>query len=121
MSRVRTGLSISLDGFIGGLGELGWPVHERLHGWKFGLASFYEAIGEDGGEDNADSRLLAEQNAHIGAFVMGKGMFDAGEEPWGDTPPFGAPVFILTHTVGKLSSRRAGRATPSSQTVSRVR
>jgi dihydrofolate reductase len=24
-------------------------------------------------------------------------MFDAGFEPWGDPPPFGMPVFIVTH------------------------
>jgi dihydrofolate reductase len=24
-------------------------------------------------------------------------MFDEGEGPWGDNPPFGMPVFVLTH------------------------
>src|SRR5690606_7831486 len=27
----------------------------------------------------------------------GKGMFDVGFEPWGDPPPFGMPVFVVTH------------------------
>jgi dihydrofolate reductase len=28
---------------------------------------------------------------------MGKRMFDVGFEPWGDPPPFGMPVFVVTH------------------------
>ena len=28
---------------------------------------------------------------------MGKRMFDEGEEPWGDNPPFRMPVFVVTH------------------------
>jgi dihydrofolate reductase len=32
-----------------------------------------------------------------GAVVMGKRMFDAGFEPWGDPPPYRMPVFIVTH------------------------
>jgi dihydrofolate reductase len=24
-------------------------------------------------------------------------MFDVGVEPWGDPPPFGMPVFVVTH------------------------
>ena len=28
---------------------------------------------------------------------MAKRMFDVGFEPWGDPPPFGMPVFIVTH------------------------
>lgn len=51
----------------------------------------------DGGEDNADSRLLAERTARIGAYVIGRSMFDFGEEPWGEEPPFHAPVVVVTH------------------------
>ena len=29
--------------------------------------------------------------------VIGKRMFDVGFEPWGDPPPFGMPVFIVSH------------------------
>jgi dihydrofolate reductase len=35
--------------------------------------------------------------ASTGAVVIGKRMFDVGFEPWGDPPPFGMPVFIVTH------------------------
>jgi hypothetical protein len=29
--------------------------------------------------------------------VTGRTMFDAGQEPWQDTPPFRASVFVVTH------------------------
>jgi dihydrofolate reductase len=29
--------------------------------------------------------------------VMGRRMFDGGEGPWGDNPPFRMPVFVITH------------------------
>jgi len=35
--------------------------------------------------------------ASTGAVVIGKRMFDVGFEPWGDPPPYGMPVFIVTH------------------------
>jgi dihydrofolate reductase len=40
---------------------------------------------------------VAEKNASPGAILIGKRMFDVGFEPWGDPPPFGMPVFIVTH------------------------
>jgi dihydrofolate reductase len=33
----------------------------------------------------------------VGAVVMGRQMFNTGEEPWGDEPPYHMPVFVLTH------------------------
>ncbi len=97
MSNVTFGMSMSLDGFVGGVGDQTWPVHERLLGWKFDLASFRARIGLDGGQANSDSDIEAEEVARVGAFVMGRRMFDSGEIPWGDNPPFHAPVFVLTH------------------------
>jgi dihydrofolate reductase len=34
---------------------------------------------------------------HSGAVVVGRRMFDLGEEPWGENPPFHMPVFVVTH------------------------
>jgi dihydrofolate reductase len=104
-------ISVSLDGFVAGpnatleqpLGEGG----ERLHEWVVRLASWREAHGLSGGERNRDSDVLAESVASTGAVVMGRRMFSGGEGPWsddpnadgwwGDTPPFGVPVFVVTH------------------------
>ena len=102
---------MSLDGYIAcpnakiaePLGRSG----EQLHEWVFGLASFRERHGGEGGERNEDDAIVAETIAATGATVMGRKMFSGGSGPWeddpmadgwwGDDPPFHGPVFILTH------------------------
>ena|SRR5579859_4124509 len=108
MGSVLTALSISLDGYVGGLGEQSWPVHERLLGWKFDLASFRAQIGMPGGEASVSSTIAGEEFTRSGAYVMGRLMFDYGEEPWGETPPFHAPVFVLTHRAREPLVRKGG-------------
>ena len=44
-----------------------------------------------------DDDLIGEAFERAGAVVMGRRMFDHGEGPWGDDPPFHKPVFVLTH------------------------
>jgi dihydrofolate reductase len=44
----------------------------------------------------ADAELHEEVYARSGAVVIGRRMFDVGVEPWGDPPPFGMPVFVVT-------------------------
>ena len=102
MGRVTADVSMSLDGFITGprdgvdlpLGEGG----ERLHEWVYDLASFRERHGQAGGKTDRDDEVLREALEATGAFLMGRRMFDVGEEPWGDDPPFHRPVFVVTHT-----------------------
>jgi dihydrofolate reductase len=53
--------------------------------------------GMAGGTGGPDDELLAEWTERPGAVVMGHGMFITGETPWGDEPPFHAPVFVVTH------------------------
>ncbi len=48
-----------------------------------------------GGEENRDSELMREWFDATGAVVMGRMMYDTGEEFWGDNPPFRTPVFVL--------------------------
>lgn len=101
MSKIACSISVSLDGFITGpnvskvnpLGDGG----ERLHEWIYNLASWRELHGLEGGESTADSDVIQAGFESIGAVVMGRGMFDTGEEPWGEEPPFHMPVFVLTH------------------------
>lgn len=115
MSAVVTNISMSLDGFIAGPDpRLEEPIGTggmRLHEWVFGLRTFLEMHGEGGGVVNADDEVIAEGMARLGAVVMGRGMFGGGPGPWGadtwgdepwegwwgDTPPYGMPVFVLTH------------------------
>ena len=112
MSKLKLDISMSLDGFVAGpnatleepLGRGG----EQLHEWIVRLASWREAHGETGGERNADDDdLVREGRESTGAVIMGRRMFSGGsgaweDDPkangwWGDEPPFGVPVFVLTH------------------------
>ena len=101
MSKVTADISMSLDGFITGrndsvelgLGEGG----ERLHQWVYDLASWRERHGLAGGKTDTDAEILDEAFSNTGAILMGRRMFDHGEGPWGDNPPFHVPVFVLTH------------------------
>ena len=43
------------------------------------------------------AEIVDEIYATTGAVLIGKRMFDVGVEPWGDPPPFGMPVFVVTH------------------------
>jgi dihydrofolate reductase len=90
MAKVTSDISMSLDGFItdpeASVGtRLEGDDPGRLHDWMFGAKT------------GADEELVAERYASTGAVLIGRRMFDAGFEPWGDPPPFGMPVFVLTH------------------------
>jgi dihydrofolate reductase len=89
MGKVTCDISMSLDGFIAGpnvrVGNGMGDDGDRLHAWVFG------------GNTETDDAIVAEKNASPGAILIGKRMFDVGFEPWGDPPPFGMPVFIVTH------------------------
>jgi dihydrofolate reductase len=89
MGKVTCEISMSLDGFIAGpnvrVGNGMGDEGDRLHAWRFGAKT------------EADDAIVEERNASTGAVVIGKRMFDVGFEPWGDPPPFGMPVFIVTH------------------------
>src|SRR3989454_10037950 len=89
MGKVTCEISMSLDGFIAGpnvrVGNGMGDEGDRLHDWKFGTKT------------KTDDAIVDEISASTGAVLIGKRMFDVGFEPWGDPPPFGMPVFIVTH------------------------
>ena len=114
-------ISMSLDGFVAGpnptveqpLGEGG----EGLHEWAIRLAGWRERHGLSGGERNADDEVIREAS-DAGAVLMGRRMFSGGEgsweaDPvadgwWGDDPPFGVPVFVLTHHPRETVTKQGG-------------
>ena len=112
MSIVKAQISISLDGFIAGpnespsnpLGDGG----ERLHEWVYGLESWRKPHGLSDGQTNRDSEILEEATANTGAVLMGRRMFNSGEEPWGPNPPFHVPVFVVTHKARPPLVREGG-------------
>ena len=56
----------------------------------------------------ADAKIVDQRYASTGAVLIGKRMFDAGFEPWGDPPPFGMPVFVLTHEAREPQPMQGG-------------
>lgn len=111
MARLRLRISMSLDGFVAGpeqsvehpLGKGGM----RLHEWAFPLAIFRQLHGQQGGEVDASSEVIAGSFENVGATVMGRNMFGGHPGPWnparpwngwwGTNPPFHHPVFVVTH------------------------
>jgi dihydrofolate reductase len=70
----------------------------ELQQWVFPLRFFREnlKLGE-GGEEGRDNDIARETFESTGASVMGKRMFDAGEQAWPEEAPFHTPVFVVTH------------------------
>ena len=90
MGKVTSYISVSLDGFITDPNaSVGTPLEGndpgRLSDWQFDAKT------------ETDAAIVDEMFESTGAVLMGKRMFDVGFEPWGDPPPYGMPVFIVTH------------------------
>ena len=111
MSKLRVhAFSISIDGYgagpnqdlqhplgVGGPELFDWFVHTRT--WQ-------HMQGNQDGETGADDDSAARGFANIGAWILGRNMFGPVRGPWpddswkgwwGDEPPYGVPVFVLTH------------------------
>jgi len=96
MGKVIADQSMSLDGFstgpnvsIGnGMGDGG----EQLHDWMG-----WEGDGPAAKAGEGDELTPFDLLQRSGAAVVGRRMFDVGEEPWGENPPFHMPVFVVTH------------------------
>ncbi|HEX7524771.1 MAG TPA: dihydrofolate reductase family protein, partial [Gaiellaceae bacterium] len=91
---------------------------ERLHEWAYAMASWRESHGLSAGERNVDDEIHRESLDATGAVLMGRKMFSGGGGPWeddpnadgwwGDDPPFGMPVFILTHHKREPVTKQGG-------------
>ncbi len=101
MTKVFFAVGVSLDGFIAGdnrgpsnpLGDNGTSIHQ----WMYRQKAFWRQHGDDRGtEEGPDGELIDKNIARVGAYVMGKRMFDEGEVHWGEDL-YKAPVFVLTH------------------------
>ena len=111
MTKVKVaGFSVSLDGFAAGTAQsLEHPLGVRgpeLFQWYFPTRTFHQMLGKEDGETGPDDRFAQRAMAGFGAFILGRNMFGPvrGEWPdeqwkgwWGDTPPYHAPTFVLTH------------------------
>jgi dihydrofolate reductase len=99
MTRVVSGITTSLDGYITGpndgpgrgLGEGG----ERLHYWVFGGPWSY-AEEPRGEMTDADKAYFDVAVANQGAVIGGRWTYEAAEH-WGGRNPWPVPFFIVTH------------------------
>lgn len=103
--------SISVDGFCAGPDQSPEQPMGRggmaLHTWALATRSFHRTHGQEGGvAGGVDDDLMAAGVDGVGATIMGRNMFGPVRGPWpdaswrgwwGETPPFGHPVFVLTH------------------------
>ncbi|MEU4800398.1 dihydrofolate reductase family protein [Streptomyces sp. NPDC023327] len=98
--KVFFSVSMSLDGFIApdSPEELMGRQWMELQQWVFPQRFFREnlKLGE-GGEEGRDNDIVRETFERTGASVMGKRMFDAGEQMWPEEAPFHTSVFVVTH------------------------
>jgi dihydrofolate reductase len=107
MALVTAQMSVSLDGFYSGPVDIDAGFH-RVTRWVIDTLAWRERLGFEGGEHDASSAIVAETQQATGAYVMGRRMFDVGEVPWGDHPPFRAPVFVVTHRARETLSKEGG-------------
>ena len=84
------------------------PGFFRVTRWAVDAMAWRERQGFAGGEQSINSQIIEETFAAAGAYVMGRRMFDAGEVPWGEEPPFRAPVFVVTHRAREVLERQGG-------------
>jgi dihydrofolate reductase len=75
----------------------------RRSGWNcnsgYSTQRFFQEnlkLGE-GGEEGRDNDIVRETFERTGASVMGKRMFELGEQAWPEEAPFHTPVFVVTH------------------------
>ncbi|TDD27302.1 dihydrofolate reductase [Kribbella turkmenica] len=114
--KVFFGVTMSLDGFIAPdavpVEDLFGPGRKqddpRVRRWMAQWAELHQAVlpqrffrenlklGE-GGEEGLDNDIARRTHERIGANVMGKRMFEAGELAWPEEAPFHTPVFVVTH------------------------
>ena len=91
MGKVIADQSMSLDGFSAG------PNVRIGNGMGDGGEDLHEWMSRESGRSGRGGEVLEDVFEGTGAIVGGRGMFDVGEEPWGDDPPFHRPVFVVTH------------------------
>jgi dihydrofolate reductase len=109
MSKVFVNIALSLDGYMApeGMTIENWDTPQyknwganwgALMKWLITQQYFRESLKfGTGGETGPINDMVRATFERIGANIMGKRMFDAGERSWPEEAPFHTPVFVLTH------------------------
>ncbi|AFA73525.1 deaminase-reductase domain-containing protein [Gordonia polyisoprenivorans VH2] len=126
MTRVRIDMFVSLDGYTSMGGESADnPMGEdwgRLTASYAATRTFHERVFGDtsgAGTSGVDDTYAAAHFEGIGAEIIGASMFGLHTYPndpdwkgwWGDEPPFGTPVYVLSHTAPRPSIEMQGGTT----------
>ena len=96
MGKIKCSIAVSLDGYVAGPNQrfekpMGDIPDNLLHHWMF--------------DEPEKHKIELDSLTDAGAFIMGKNMFVPQDKRndaewngwWGDTPPYHAPVFVLTN------------------------
>lgn len=106
VSRVFVNIGLSLDGYMAPDGmTMSDPGHKNwgakwgaLMTWIIKQQHFRDNLKlGPGGETGPVNDLVRATTERIGANIMGKRMFDQGEEAWPEEAPFHTEVYVLTH------------------------
>src|SRR5262249_55506590 len=111
MSKGFFSVSVSLDGYLVPPGmDIAHPCAPtfedwgaqwgKLHSWILPTRFFREVLKlGDGGETGTDNQIVEHTFRRTGVSIMGKRMFELGEQMWPQEAPFHTPVFVLTSQV----------------------
>ena len=120
MSTVFVNIGLSLDGYMApeGMSIENWDQPEykdwgakwgSLMSWISDQQYFRENLKlGPGGETGPVNDMLRITTERIGANIMGKRMFEAGERGWPEEAPFHTPVYVLTHEKREAWDRPGG-------------
>lgn len=130
MSRVRCSLFVSLDGMTSAAPASAEEAADNPMGEDWGsltaayaaTRTFRETVFGDttgAGTTGLDDAYAQTFFGGVGAEIMGAAMFGLhahGDDPdwrgwWGDTPPFGTPVYVLTSSAPRPAIPMAGGTT----------
>jgi dihydrofolate reductase len=117
VSKVFVNIGLSLDGYMAPEGmTMDNPEYKNwgakwgaMMGWLINQQYFRENHGfGPGGETGPVNDFVRSTMERIGANIMGKRMFDQGEQAWPEDAPFHKPVYVLTHEKREPWARPGG-------------
>lgn len=97
MTKITTGASVSLDGFIAGPAESGF---EHLFAWYGNGDVHIETTSENVpiNVTGASADVMRDLIAETGCFVVGRHLFDI-THGWGGVHTLGIPYVVVTHSI----------------------
>ena len=106
MSKVFVNVGLSLDGYLAPEGMTMENPSYKNWGMKWGALTTWllnQQYMRDslklgpGGETGPENELVRVTFERTGANIMGKRMFDQGEQAWPEEAPFRTPVYVLSN------------------------